>query len=416
MTLLRLRTLFGQPSWIFESSHVSACLTRLSGHLAPVTFTVAGGPSVRSRQTTGRRSKVERRVQPYAIARWAMAREKPPQGTPALLRALRGDFFCCPFGANEVPFRGERHPPDCETANDRWRLEGLYRHRALDRSANATNRLTLHVSLSTSVRKGRVDKYLTLVDRHPAVYSRHLLTGMNGPVSLSHHALLKFPSQPDSGVLTGSRFVYARVLPTLFETPAQGGYQSLLPGATFRSLERMPTVCSAADDWTDLTRFPARSGFDDLVLLTADSRLRFAWTAVTFAREGYVWFALRDPRVLRHTILWMSNGGRHYASWSRRHVGVMGVEDGTAYFHYGPAESAGRNPLNRRGSPTTLRLNSRSPTSIYYIMGVAPATRGFDRVARIERSSEGIDLISRSGSSVHVALDISFLETGEITR
>jgi hypothetical protein len=238
---------------------------------------------------------------------------------------------------------------------------------------------------------------------------------MNGPMSLGHHALLKFPATPGSGIISTSRFVHAQVLPTLFEAPEQGGYQCLRPGATFRTLKQVPIAYLGRDgDFTDLTRFPARKGFDDLVLLTADPKLRFAWSAVTFAREGYVWFALRDPRVLCHTILWMSNGGRHYPPWSGRHSSVLGVEDVTAYFHYGLAESARRNPLNRRGFPTTLNLNARSPTAINYIMGVAPAPRGFDRVAYIEGAPDGIDLIATSGCCVRVALDVSFLHIGEI--
>jgi hypothetical protein len=286
MALLRLRTLLGQPSWIVESSHVSAYLTRFGEPLAPVTFTVTGEPPVRSRQKKGRVSKVERRVQPYAIAPWTMSGEKFPQGTPAPLRALRGDFFCCPFGANEVSFRGEHHPPHGEMANDRWRVEGLYRHRSLNRNSDATNRLTLHVSLSTAVCKGRVDKYLTLVDGRPAVYLRHLITGMNGPMSLGHHALLKFPPQPGSGLVSTSHSVYAQVLPTLLETPKQG-HQSLHPGATFRALQRVPTGCSGAGDWTDLTRFPARRGLDEFVPLTARSGVNVA-LHISFLETGEI--------------------------------------------------------------------------------------------------------------------------------
>ncbi len=75
-------------------------------------------------------------------------------------------------------------------------------------------------------------------------------------------------------------------------------------------------------------------------MLTADPKLPFAWSAVTFPKEGNVYFALRDPRVLRHTLLWISNGGRHYPPWNGRHTDVMGIEDATSYFHYGLAESA----------------------------------------------------------------------------
>src|SRR6185369_12387053 len=78
MSAPRLHVVHGQPSWAFRSSHVHANLAKLGGHLAPVAFRLA-----------------HRLVSPFAIAPWA--EEKLAPGTPALLEALRGDFFCAPF-------------------------------------------------------------------------------------------------------------------------------------------------------------------------------------------------------------------------------------------------------------------------------------------------------------------------------
>jgi hypothetical protein len=234
-----------------------------------------------------------------------------------------------------------------------------------------------------------------------------VLSGAGGPMSVGHHALVKFPDASGSGVVSTSRFTQAQVLPDLFERPEARGYQSLKAGATFRSLERVPLLTG---EITDLTRFPARRGFDDLVMLTADPQLPFAWSTVTFPRERYVYFALRDPRVLRHTILWISNGGRHYPPWNGRHTSVIGVEDTTSYFHYGLAESAGPNPLNRRGIPTTLQLAARKPTVINYIIGVAAIPAGFDRVAKIARIENGIEFTAASGRRARCAVDVEFLQ------
>jgi hypothetical protein len=375
---MKLHLVHGQPSWPFRSSHVHANLTKLGGHLAPVAFRLD-----------------HRLVSPFAIAPWAG--EKLAPGTPALLKALRGDFFCAPFGGNGIPWRREKHPPHGETANANWRL------RSLDKTDDGT---VLHASLATKVRPGAVDKFITLLDGHAAIYQRHVLSGASGPMSVGHHALVKFPDAPGSGVVSTSRFTQAQVLPDLFERPEARGYQSLQPGAAFRSLERVPLLTG---ELTDLTRFPARRGFDDLVMLTADPKLPFAWSAVTFPRERYVYFALRDPRTLRHTILWLSNGGRHYPPWNGRHTSVIGVEDTTSYFHYGLAESAQSNPLNRRGIPTTLKLDARKPTVINYIIGIAAIPAGFDRVAKIARIEKGIELIATSGKRARCAVDVGFL-------
>ena len=59
--------------------------------------------------------------------------------------------------------------------------------------------------------------------------------------------------------------------------------------------------------------------------MVSDTRLPFAWTAVAFPQQRQVWFALKDPRLLRATIFWISNGGRYYPPWNGRHRNVMGL-------------------------------------------------------------------------------------------
>src|SRR5947199_5342113 len=97
----RLHVVHGQPSWAFRSSHVHAHLTKLGGHLGPVSFRLD-----------------HRLVAPLSVAPWA--EEKIAADTIPLLRVLRGDFFCAPFGGNVTPWRGEIHPVHGETANASW--------------------------------------------------------------------------------------------------------------------------------------------------------------------------------------------------------------------------------------------------------------------------------------------------------
>ena len=88
-------------------------------------------------------------------------------------------------------------------------------------------------------------------------------------------------------------------------------------------------------------------------MLASNTDDPFAWTAVAFSKQRFVWFALKNPRVLHSTILWFSNGGRHYGPWNGRHVTVMGLEEVTANFHYGLAESVQANPWHEAVSERT---------------------------------------------------------------
>ncbi len=205
--------------------------------------------------------------------------------------------------------------------------------------------------------------------------------------------------------------MYGQVFPHTFELPENRGYSCLKQGAEFTSLEKVPAL---SGETADLTRYPARRGFEDLVMMVSDAELPFAWTAVSFPKEHYVWFALKDPRVLRETVFWLSNGGRHYPPWSSRHVNVMGLEEVTSNFHLGLAESARKNPISRKGFPTCLTLNPKQPLVVPYIMGVATIPAGFDRVASIQATpgNRVIRLQSASGKQVRAAVDLNFLQAG----
>lgn len=377
-----LRVVLGQPSWRLASDQVEAFVTEAGGHLGPVTFDRRG-----------------RKLQPYSVAPWATENTR---GLPPVIRALRGDFFCLPFGGNETAFRGERHPVHGETANNRWRFESLQ----FNDSA-----VTLHLSLRTTVRPGRVDKRISLVNGQNTLYSEHVVSGMRGPINPGHHAMLRFPDEPQSGLVSTSGFVYGQVLPGAFELPEKGGYSALKPGAEFSSLEAVPTRDGGT---ADLTRYPARRGFEDLVLIASDPEAPLAWTAVSFPKQRFVWFALKDPRVLRETVFWLSNGGRHYPPWSSRHVNVMGLEEVTAYFHLGLAQSVTANPLSQRSCPTCVHLDPREPLVIRYIMGVALVPRGFDRLISIEPGETGqvVTLRSQNGKSATASVDVKFLRDG----
>ena len=369
----RKRIVHGQASWTLSCGGVSLAVTERGGHLGPASFRVAS-----------------RRVQPLSVAPWWNERV----AAPPILQVLRGDFFCLPFGGNATPYRGERHDVHGETANRPWEFV---------RTVRGRDAALLQLRLRTRARKGTVDKIVEIRRGHSAIYQRHLLSGFSGRLNPGHHAMLRFPAE---GLVSTSPIRFGQVYPRPFERPPRGGYSSLKPGARFRSLE---AVRAADGSLADLSRYPAREGFEDLVLI-ASRPGAFAWTAVVFPSERWLWIAFKDPATLASTVLWHSNGGRHYPPWNGRHRAVLGLEEVTAHFHDGLAESAAANPLNRLGIPTCLTLSPRRTTAINYIMAVLPIPAGFDHVAAVERGpDQRVVLVSRSGRTVQTTLDLDFL-------
>lgn len=369
---MKTSPVLGAASWQLKSDVVQLALTQTGGHLGPVTFKL------------GKKS-----VQPFHVAPWHNEK-RTREGLPPILDVLRGDFFCMPFGRNDTPYGKEKYPAHGETANREWKLE-------------AANELSLRTSLKTKIRAGTVVKDLSLRPGETALYIRHQLEGFSGPMSFGHHAMLKFNSEAQ---LSTGPFVYGQVFPGQFEDPALGGYSTLKAGATFKSLNRVPL---AAGGFADLSRYPAREGFEDLVMICADRSKPLAWTAAAFPKEGYVWFALKDPTVLASTVLWHSNGGRHYAPWNSRHRAVLGLEEVTSYFHSGIAESVAKNPVSDRGIPTSLTLSPKKSLNVNYVMAVAPISAKFGAVKSITPINGGVRLTDACGHEVEVAVDTAFL-------
>ena len=382
------RTIHSQPSFVLATKQVELAVTRLGGHMAPVTFYRDG----------------DRPVRPYYISPW---QDEPLQPMPApVLVPLRGDFFCLPFGGNTAEVAGEKHPPHGEIAGAEWQFVGT------KQSGDVT---TLTLAIETKVRPGRVVKELSLVDGHNAIYSRHTIEGFAGRAPLGHHATLAMPDKEGAVRIAVSPFRFGRTNPGLFSDPRQREYQYLLPGTTWHDLTKVPVAWQGAPV-ADLTRLPARYGYADLVQLVNQPWIEAsgpAWTTATFADDGYLWFSLKDPEVLRTTVFWMENHGRHGWPWNGRNQ-CLGLEDVTAYFADGLAASTSDNSLTKEGVPTAIELRADRPTTVNYIQGTAIIPDGFDAVRTVEFAPGEVTFVSTDGKRVTVPVRHEFLKTGKL--
>ena len=381
------RTLHSQPSFVISTKDVELAVTELGGHMAPVTF---------FRDST-------QPVRPYYVSPWQ--EEKPSRMPAPLLVMLRGDFFCLPFGGNSEVVAGERHPPHGEITSAPWRL--------VDSRKTATL-TTLTLATETKVRPGRVIKELSLVDGHNVVYSRHVIEGFAGRVPLGHHATLAMPEKVGSVRIATSAFRFGMTCPGLFSDPKQREYQALLPGAKWFDLTRVPAAWKGAPD-VDLTRLPGPYGYADLIQLAneSDSSKGPAWTAATFTEGGYIWFAMKDPSVLRTTVFWIENHGRHGHPWNGRNH-CLGLEDVTAYFADGLAASTRENALTREGVNTSIELRADQPFAVNYIQGVVKIPDGFENVQTVEFAPGKVTFVSSTARRVSAPVRHEFLQSGKL--
>lgn len=383
---MSIARIHGQDSFLLRTRDVELAVTRTGGMLGPVTFF----------------PKSETPIRPYAVAPWA--EEPPTTDIPPMLRALRGDWFCSAFGENTELYEGERLPPHGETANREWFEIG---------HGETSEGCWLRLAVDMPLQGGACEATTALLTNHSVIYQRHDLQGLTGPINPGHHATLAFPNAEGAGRLSFSALIHAQTYIEATARPEDRGYSWLKPNVEITDLRAVRCI---DDSRTDLSRYPARRGFEDIAILCSDPTQEFAWSAVTFPEQRFVWFALRDPEQLASTLLWFSNGGRHFPPWNGRHINVMGIEDITGFFHVGRAASCRENSLNQRGIATCLRPDAHGALSISYIQGVAHIPPDFDRVVDIEGHwrDNNIVLRAESGAAVAVRCHLDFLRMGTL--
>jgi hypothetical protein len=356
--------------WRLANGLVEVGVNRLGGQLGPVRFVLG-----------------DRRVEPMHRAPWL---DEPGAADSTMLQNLQGDFFCAPFGENDLlPGDGSAHGL---TANGAWREV-------------VATRTRLELELDGEVLGARVRKEVSLRPGEPVVYQIHRLEGGEGSLPLGHHAMLRAP-EGERLELSFSPWTFAGTPPQPVEGDASRGRSLLRYPQQISDLSRASTADGAT---VDLSSYPALDSSEEIVMLVTDPRQLIGWSAAVAPESGWIWFGLRANTVLRNTLLWLSNGGRGYPPFLGRHRRVLGIEEVTSYFHLGHRASTEPNELSRSGMTTSIPLQPAVPTVTRYAFGVVQAPSGFRRVATLSLEDDTLLLADEAGRTVAVPFDTGFL-------
>lgn len=329
-----------------------------------------------------------RRIAPLHRAPWVGRSGEAPADAAAHLAVLEGDFFCAPFGLTDeegVPAHG-------------WPANGAWRDASRETAPNGA--VTARFELAETVRGARVMKEITLRPGHPVVYQRHVLTGGHGAIPLAHHAMIHVPG--------GARLSFS---PKDFggtpETPPESdparGRSILAYPQRFDDLEAVALADGAT---RDLRRYPCEEGHEDFLTLFDPPAAQFGWSAAVAAADGFIFFAVKDAQALTQTSLWMSNGGRHYAPWSSRHLAVLGIEESTTHFGDGRLAAEAPNDLSRAGYRTAVPLSGE--VVVRYALGAIPAPDGWSEIASITLGDGTLTLADSGGATEAAPFDTDF--------
>lgn len=366
-----MEVVHGASSFILRSAEMELAVSEQAGHMAPVSFIFSSGA----------------RFSPYALSPWLP--DDLDVALPPLLRYLRGDFLCLPFGGQVAG------PPHGDPANALW-------------SRREQSAMTLSLLQQANDSGAQVIKNIRLIDGQQAVYAEHLISGLSGSWNYGNHPVLDFSAMDEGeGRVATSSFRWASVYPGEFSIAENGERGALLPGARFTDLRQVPLRDGGL---TDLTHYPQRRGYDDLVMLVneaATPEQPFAWTAVTMRDK--VWFSLKNPADFPATLFWMSNGGRSAAPWLDRHTCRLGLEEVCSHFSDG-VDVSSQDLLAAEGVPTSRRFIATETVALRVIQAAVEVAPTFGQVQSIRPDgAAAVRLTGEDGSSVRVAIDWQYL-------
>lgn len=377
-----IKTNYAQPSYNISNNKVSVFITVQGGHLTA---------SYNTKKENGKE-----KVMPFFVAPWW--KEANILDVDEILKVLRGNFFCFPFGVNAEPYEGKKYPVHGQPSNDNWDF--------IEISYNESEKeISLRMDLSDN--SGEVIKSVRISKNEPIIYENNIMYGFEGKMPVGYHPTINLPKTISSAYLDISEPIVGFTPPFPLEDPKIGGYSLLKPGEEIVDMTRVPDMFG---NYVNLTRCPISKGFEDVVIFVNDSSKDFTYTAMSFPEEGYLYFQLKNPKVLSNTFFWMSNGGRHYAPWNGRVSSVLGMEEVTAFFHYGIKESVENNFLQTKGFRTYIEMNKANRYEFKIIMGLVPIDSKFRGVANIIRKdSEYITIIGKNGQTIDVPCKVKFL-------
>ena len=305
-------------------AHGALTVQRLGAMLAPITFLLPGG----------------RQVSPMHVAPWAG--ERGTEALPGILRRLRGDWPCVPFGYT-VPMDGM--PPDwakaARPADPGEAVHGYCSNHDWQWQATDGRSLHLFVNYPMPSPVRRLERIITPDPQAPAVdVELKILVRRRCRMPIGLHPVFRLPAAPGAARLELGRFAEGRTYPGTLEP----GAAIFASDTRFADLAAVPGRSGSA---VDASRLPLAGDVEELLQIEGLA----GTAALANQSEGYrvrlTWQKEHFPSLL----LWISNRGRRQAPWNGRHV-ALGIEPVCSPFGLGPATAAGDNPLARAGVPT----------------------------------------------------------------
>ncbi len=295
--------------------------------LGPLTFIVGAG----------------RQVSPLYLAPWSAEQSRPV--LPEILRNLRGEWPCVPFGSYRPK---DGFPPDWAAVIGSGDGDPYLHGFGSNVHWNWTKVTPYEVELSCRYPEDHdIEELVRRVTPVPdrAAVDMELVVKARRRTRLPAGLHFTFCKPRTRAILRPGTFRDAWTSPG----PPYEEMQAFAPNHRFQDLRHAP---ARVGGHIDATTFPLPVPAEDLIQLTdVDGRFDIDLPADE-CRIGLTWNREHFPSVL----LWMSNRGLRQPPWNADHV-ALGVEPICSAFGLGLEATRSENPLSRSGINTCIEFD-----------------------------------------------------------
>ena len=292
-----------------------------------------------------------RTISPFAVAPWSDDAVEDWEATqPPLIKRLRGEWICLPFGRPGKP-RTDVDTSWLKGLDANLELPDPSQHGACSNASWHLDSIQPH-ALSASFTPGaefpisRIERRISVADGDSTItFDARVAARASCELPWGIHPVLRLPQQPGAfEIWFGGEKITALTYPGFFEE----GVSRIAHGRVCDGIDAVPMMDGTTRSFSSL---PLPFDAEEILLVSGHNGVARLTNRAERYRVTLEW----DPKVFPGVILWISNRGRRYAPWNGRFLG-LGVEPICAPFDLGYAHA----------------INSQSPMRA---LGVATATR-----------------------------------------
>lgn len=315
----------------------------LGGQLGPTLFVLPDG----------------RQVAPFHVAPWAY--EPGGEGLPGILKRLRGEWACVPFGTDSDRAPDGGWPgsqaattldpfPHGFSSNNSWNFE-----------AGADDSIVLSIEYPEGHPIRGLRRTITPDPNGAALdFGLEIDVRADCTLPLGLHPSFRLPTK------VGAMRIEVGSTVTGMTFPAPVDASSIFSqGALLRPWHDVPLVGGGR---LDVRQVPLSQATEELVQLLDMPGHAALWNSAEGYRVKLSW----NPEHYPSALLWFSNRGRTFAPWNGRHL-ALGLEPICAAFDLGQQVSAAENPISRRGIATARAFRAGEHFVTKYRIEVEPA-------------------------------------------